>query len=182
MTNNNIIQSNFPGLFKRKRLVSRHEIRGVLNRNDRGKTDKDSNKKTNNKLKKRPPPKIRLLLKRILTRTNLSKKGINTPSILCPLCALDEESVDHLFHSCSPLLQTILEHGKSIKWRKFLETAVGGLVWFIWKARNNVIFKGLRFSSSMVKDEFQATLFSWMKYKATCKFLSWQIWCTSPKS
>ncbi|KAJ9536338.1 hypothetical protein OSB04_un000489 [Centaurea solstitialis] len=103
--------------------------------------------------------------------------------ILLLLCALDEESVDHLFHSCSAvkdlwrwffnwcmidvgqqaslnqLLQAILERGKSIKWRKFLETAVGGLI---------LSFNG--------EDEFQATLFSCMKYRANCKFLLWQMW------
>ncbi|KAJ9547496.1 hypothetical protein OSB04_020039 [Centaurea solstitialis] len=43
----------------------------------------------------------RLLLNRIPTRTNLSKRGVNTPSLLCPLCNLEEETVDHLFCSCS---------------------------------------------------------------------------------
>ncbi|KAJ9557765.1 hypothetical protein OSB04_012379, partial [Centaurea solstitialis] len=141
------------------------------------------------------PPRVncfvwRLLLNRIPTRTNLSKRGINTPSISCPLCNLEEESVDHLFCTCSmvknlwrwffnwclidigqpdslnQMLFKVLEFGKSIKWRNFLETTVGGLVWFIWKARNNAVFKGVRFSASMVKDDFQATLFSWMKFRA----------------
>ncbi|KAJ9560014.1 hypothetical protein OSB04_005174 [Centaurea solstitialis] len=94
----------------------------------------------------------RLLLNRIPTRTNLSKRGVNTPSLLCPLCNLEEETVDHLFCSCSAakdlwkwmcdwcmikveqpaslnqMLLKVLEFGKSIKWRKFLETAVGGLI------------------------------------------------------
>ncbi|KAJ9555174.1 hypothetical protein OSB04_009788 [Centaurea solstitialis] len=155
------------------------------------------------------PPRVncfiwRLLSNRIPTRVNLNKRGINTSSTFCPLCESEEETVEHLFHSCSAVkdlwrwffdwclinvgqqasfnqfLFKILECGKSLKSRKFLEAAVGGLVWFIWKARNNLIFKGVKFSASMVKDEFQATLFSWMKYRANCKFLLWSLWCSCP--
>ncbi|KAJ9538611.1 hypothetical protein OSB04_031344 [Centaurea solstitialis] len=68
--------------------------------------------------------------------------------------------------SLNQMLLKVLEFGKSIKWRKFLETAVGGLVWFIWKVRNNAIFKGACFCASVVKDEFFANLFSWMKFRA----------------
>ena len=75
-------------------------------------------------------------------------KGINTPSIKCPLCELEDESVEHLFFSCptikdlwnwffdwckvnvgqqdslNQLLFKILDDVKSSKRRKCLEAAM----------------------------------------------------------
>ncbi|GJY07049.1 RNA-directed DNA polymerase, eukaryota [Tanacetum coccineum] len=40
-------------------------------------------------------------LNRIPTRLNLQNKGIICPSVLCPLCDLEAENIQHLFYQCS---------------------------------------------------------------------------------
>ncbi|GJR74301.1 putative RNA-directed DNA polymerase [Tanacetum coccineum] len=42
----------------------------------------------------------RLTLDRLLTRLNLSLRGLEIPSILCPMCYNGVESVDHVFFGC----------------------------------------------------------------------------------
>ncbi|GJT54343.1 RNA-directed DNA polymerase, eukaryota [Tanacetum coccineum] len=39
--------------------------------------------------------------KELLTRLNLSLRGIDIPSIICPNCGLAGESCSHLFYSCN---------------------------------------------------------------------------------
>nr|GEW84827.1 RNA-directed DNA polymerase, eukaryota [Tanacetum cinerariifolium] len=52
------------------------------------------------------PRKVNILVWRVLrdrtpTRWNLSRKGIEVPSLLCPLCNISPETSAHLFWSCS---------------------------------------------------------------------------------
>ncbi|GJV95288.1 RNA-directed DNA polymerase, eukaryota [Tanacetum coccineum] len=42
----------------------------------------------------------RLALDRLLTRLNLSLRGLDIPSIMCPMCNNKVESVDHVFFGC----------------------------------------------------------------------------------
>ncbi|XP_076924840.1 uncharacterized protein LOC143587430 [Bidens hawaiensis] len=42
----------------------------------------------------------RLLLDRLSTRINLSRKGFDIPSILCPICLNSVEVLDHIFGGC----------------------------------------------------------------------------------
>ena len=126
------------------------------------------------------------------------------PSILCPLCNRQQENEDHLFYSCTVVnevwvwllrwcninfdqqpsidqfLFTLMDIGKSKKQRKFLEAVVGCSLWFIWKARNNLVFNGKPFSTAIVTEEIQSSLFTWLKYRARCKSLFWSMWCGSP--
>lgn len=46
----------------------------------------------------------RLRLHNIPTRDRLSSRGITVDSILCPVCSITIESIEHLLSSCSELL------------------------------------------------------------------------------
>ncbi|KAJ9553756.1 hypothetical protein OSB04_017801 [Centaurea solstitialis] len=155
------------------------------------------------------PPRVncfiwRLFLNRIPTRSNLSSRGVTLSSTTCPLCHGEEEKEDHLFYACpmvkivwnwflewvgitegvhttlDQLIHNILEAANSKKRKRFLEAAVGSLLWFVWKARNNVVFNGRQFSTHMIANEIQATLFTWVKYGSKCIPLGWSLWCCNP--
>ena len=132
----------------------------------------------------------RLLLNRLPNRTKLRLRGINIPSDICPLCEANAEVADHLFLSCPKvqdiwnwsfrwcglnlverlsfdhLMFTVTDQGNSEKSKKFFEAALGGVMWFIWKARNDVVFNGKRYSATMVMDEVQTSLFTWIRYRS----------------
>jgi len=147
----------------------------------------------------------RLFLRRIPTRANLRRRSVQIPSDLCPLCESEVETENHLFYSCakikdiwswvvnwcninnSPhsslnqLLFNFLNCANSKKKQKLLEALTGSVVWFIWKARNDVVFNSKRFSSSEVIVESQATLFTWINFRSKCN-LDWSKWCCNPLS
>ena len=43
----------------------------------------------------------RLSLNKLTTRMNLDARGIDVPSVLCPICGEYSETANHLFFSCS---------------------------------------------------------------------------------
>ncbi|KAJ9547963.1 hypothetical protein OSB04_020506 [Centaurea solstitialis] len=93
---------------------------------------------------------------------------ISLSSDVCPLCSVEEDTVEHLFHSCTVvsevwkwffkwcklsmeqhtsldhLISSLINHDTSDKGKKFMETTVGCVPWFVWKARNNVVFNNTR--------------------------------------
>ncbi|CAH1437983.1 unnamed protein product [Lactuca virosa] len=42
----------------------------------------------------------KLVLNRFPTRFTLSKRGLDIPSLCCPICNIEVESVNHLFFPC----------------------------------------------------------------------------------
>ncbi|KAJ9564338.1 hypothetical protein OSB04_000304 [Centaurea solstitialis] len=61
-------------------------------------------------------------------------------------------SLEHLLFAVSDL-------GTDKNRKMFLEAAVGGVLWHIWKAQNNTVFNSKLFTAPMVMDEVQASLF-----------------------
>ena len=47
----------------------------------------------------------RLALDRLPTRLNLERRGIYIPSVTCPVCDSDVESIEHLFLACETAFQ-----------------------------------------------------------------------------
>ena len=76
-----------------------------------------------------------------------------------------------LHYSLDQLLDNLFECGRTKKKRKLLEAAAGCLLWCVRKARNNVVFNGQSFSVQLVGAEVQATLFTWVKFRANCNVL-----------
>eukprot|EP00253_Pinus_taeda_P018879 PITA_18879 len=115
-------------------------------------------------------PKIRtflwlLMRNKNLTWDNLCKKGFEGPSI-CPMCFVEEESLNHLFNTCEWACQLwrwmegILSssdrnrdsiHNIVLDWKKnfssiqrvnrIWKSVPGFLLWSIWKERNRRIFQ-----------------------------------------
>ncbi|KAJ9540240.1 hypothetical protein OSB04_026746 [Centaurea solstitialis] len=56
------------------------------------------------------------------------------------------------------LMFNVLDKGNSTKEKMLLEAVVGSVLWFIWKARNNLVFNNKRFSTAIIKDSLQQCL------------------------
>lgn len=135
---------------------------------------------------------------------NLSKRGVRISSRLCPLCRDGEEDVIHLFFTCpfsvdlwnricfwlkflprSPsgvedLLMLIKGSAVNRKFTKLRCAIVYSTLWFIWKYRNNTVFKSSLPGSGKAADDIQCQAFSWCKNRAKFSSLNWHDWCNSP--
>ncbi|GJW63130.1 RNA-directed DNA polymerase, eukaryota, reverse transcriptase zinc-binding domain protein [Tanacetum coccineum] len=111
------------------------------------------------------------------TRWNISRRGIDIPSILCPLCETGVESSKHLFFNCS-VVRAIFRRvciwwdvsymeldsfDEWISWitnlrlpskhKRLLEGVCYGLWWFIWAFRNKKIFGVVPSSKANIFDD-----------------------------
>ncbi|GKC75504.1 RNA-directed DNA polymerase, eukaryota [Tanacetum coccineum] len=139
------------------------------------------------------------------TRFNLSLRGLDIPSILCPVCHLAGESSSHLFFSCNvarQLLQKIarwweldvldlFSYDDWISWFSSLRLAKGiksvleGVFyvtwWAIWKYRNQVLFGSSQSRLDLILDEIVLMSYTWCSSRCKCSF-DWSIWLKCPSS
>nr|GEW06749.1 RNA-directed DNA polymerase, eukaryota [Tanacetum cinerariifolium] len=72
----------------------------------------------------------RLALNKLLTRLNMPSRGLEIPSIVCSVCNVRAETVDHLFFSCS-VASSIM--AKVLGWWGFLESGISSYhSWVSW--------------------------------------------------
>ncbi|XP_024989227.1 uncharacterized protein LOC112523779 [Cynara cardunculus var. scolymus] len=145
----------------------------------------------------------RLFLRRIPTRQNLGSRGIQLQTDSCPLCGREVETEEHLFYVCEKskeiwrwverwcdinsgnhssldqIVVNLIECAKSKKQRKMIEALIGSILWFTWKARNDVMFNNKRFSWEAVMVDSQAMLFTWIKCRSKCN-IDWSRWGCNP--
>ncbi|GJW14260.1 reverse transcriptase domain-containing protein [Tanacetum coccineum] len=88
----------------------------------------------------------RIMNKRVPTRVNLDKRGIDRDFVRCPLCDEDIETEDHLFASYDA---AILADRVLIlpKLKKAFDVAVNVTLWHLWKFRINIKAKSKGFNS-----------------------------------
>ena len=94
------------------------------------------------------------------------------------LCNLNVGQQD----SVKILILNSVDQGKSTNQKKFLEAALGSILWLMWKARNDVLFNNKIFRAQSVMNDLQASLFNWISYRSKCTSLSWEIWCCNQLS
>ncbi|GJX89986.1 RNA-directed DNA polymerase, eukaryota [Tanacetum coccineum] len=155
------------------------------------------------------PRKINILVWRALrdrtpTRWNLSRKGIEVPSLLCPLCNISPETSAHLFWSCSMVTSiwrlvfkwidltfpdannlndifnwlddTRLNPASKI----ILHSIFGVVVWKLWQFRNNKIFGDKKMLQRNLLDQIMDVSFLWYSSRnRNCK-VSWTNWIQNP--
>ncbi|KAG9446327.1 hypothetical protein H6P81_012455 [Aristolochia fimbriata] len=115
------------------------------------------------------PPKAQFLLwvalhKKMLTRENLSRRGMTLQTTLCPVCGLTTETVDHItlhcsnswniwmaltemfgFHFCAPhslhdfIIQWRAMYSGTKRWM-MAEATTTIVAWCIWEERNKRVF------------------------------------------
>ncbi|GKE26097.1 RNA-directed DNA polymerase, eukaryota, reverse transcriptase zinc-binding domain protein [Tanacetum coccineum] len=128
------------------------------------------------------------------TRFNLSKRGLDINSILCPICENHAESSSHLFFACSmarDIFRNIASwwdvkspHVSSFEewemWTSSLtlfsrrKQILEGIIyigwWSIWNFRNQVVFGSTIPSKASLFDDIVARSFQWCKHRGKFKF------------
>ncbi|GKB50799.1 RNA-directed DNA polymerase, eukaryota [Tanacetum coccineum] len=145
------------------------------------------------------PRKINILAWKIRfdflpTRLNLSRRGVEIQSIICPTCNKEVESTSHVFFSCS-LVRDIyrkiaawweLSHSDfqkfddwfdwllaarvSSKQRSMLEGIFYIAWWLIWNYRNKYLFDSKTPSKEIIFDVLVSKSFDWCKYRSKASF------------
>ncbi|GJY13410.1 RNA-directed DNA polymerase, eukaryota [Tanacetum coccineum] len=145
----------------------------------------------------------KICLDRLPTRLNLSSRGLEIPSILCPLCNDVVESSSHLFFSCSLARQVLrlicrwweLEVpslNSYIDWLNWLSnTRLSKLMkeilegtcyvswWIIWRHRNQCLFGSHQPRRDLIFDDIIQMSFLWISCRCKSK-LVWDTWIQNP--
>ncbi|GJR33625.1 RNA-directed DNA polymerase, eukaryota, reverse transcriptase zinc-binding domain protein [Tanacetum coccineum] len=147
----------------------------------------------------------RVSLDKLPTRLNLSLRGLDIPSIICPLCSIAVESTSHLLFSCQLARQLMIKvvhwweleyqdfHSyedwllwfKNLRVSKRLKDVFEGVCyiswWVIWKFRNQVLF-GINFPRlDLLFDDIVRLSFHWCSSRCSSNF-DWNTWMKTPSS
>ncbi|GJZ99875.1 RNA-directed DNA polymerase, eukaryota [Tanacetum coccineum] len=154
------------------------------------------------------PIKINILAWKVFldilpTRFNFSLRGLDIPSILCPICHLAGESSSHLFFSCNVARQLFQKIARwweldlvdlfsyddwilwfsSLRLAKGIKSVLEGVFyvawWALWKFRNEVIFGSAKPRLELIFDEVVLKSFSWVSTRCNGSF-DWSIWLKCP--
>ncbi|GJS76753.1 RNA-directed DNA polymerase, eukaryota [Tanacetum coccineum] len=145
-------------------------------------------------------------LDKLPTRLNLSLRGIEIPSITCPICSCAGKSCSHLFFSCSmarnithqnwldggSLSARILFHTDDwLEWfhtlrllkgfNDILEGVFYVMWWVIWKYRNQTLFGSSQPRMNTLFDEIVLLSFTWCSNRCKNNF-DWISWMKCPRS
>ncbi|KAL4575854.1 hypothetical protein LXL04_011941 [Taraxacum kok-saghyz] len=101
-----------------------------------------------------------------ISRKALRDRGIVIPSVECPLCAIEVETMEHLFFNCPVAIDVwalvvrwlsvqpvnVRDIGDLFDWldstnlnakkRKVTEAVVATTLWMLWRYRNDVVYEG----------------------------------------
>nr|GEV20284.1 RNA-directed DNA polymerase, eukaryota [Tanacetum cinerariifolium] len=145
----------------------------------------------------------RLHLDRIPTRINLDRRGVQVPSILCPVCNVAREDTSHLFFSCVVATDiarlicrwwnlTGIHVGSYSDWLAWFNTIrlgskIKGIMegvfyvtwWSLWNFRNQLLFANQKPRKDVLFDEVVTRSFSWSLARSKNMF-SWDSWLQHP--
>nr|GEY49630.1 RNA-directed DNA polymerase, eukaryota [Tanacetum cinerariifolium] len=123
------------------------------------------------------------------TRLNISRRGIDIESVLCPMCGKAVESTSHIFFTCEmskeilrkisrwwdidymevssykEWLDWILNMRLSVKSKQLLEGVCYVLWWYVWSFRNKCIFGSQFPSKAVIFDDVVSSSFYWCCYR-----------------
>ncbi|XP_071728076.1 uncharacterized protein [Rutidosis leptorrhynchoides] len=143
--------------------------------------------------------------KRLHVRVKLDKRGIDLHIVRCPLCDDGLETVEHALIFCKHAIEvwdrifklwnmgsfnnfTINEllmknnHSSSM-------SSLGNSIWlaikwigayFIWKNRNNKVFRDKNWNPPVTFNEIQTISFDWISNRARGRKVDWQSWISNP--
>ena len=132
----------------------------------------------------------RLFLDKLPHRFNLSARGIDIGSIMCPICNGHVESNSHIFFSCTaasniwrlirgwcdlkfPLFNSCVDWdnwftswnaSKDKRDREYVIFA--STCWILWRYRNNVVFNSQFMRICDMFDSIHLFAFSWLKFRS----------------
>ncbi|GKB28399.1 RNA-directed DNA polymerase, eukaryota [Tanacetum coccineum] len=147
----------------------------------------------------------KVCLDRLPTRLNLSLRGIDIPSISCPICSSAGESCAHLLFSCSmakalyskvarwcemeiPVFDSYkywLNWFISLRFSKAFKDMLEGIFfvmwWEIWKFRNQILFGTFQPRMACIFDDIVCVSFLWVSNRCKNK-IDWISWLKCPSS
>lgn len=134
----------------------------------------------------------------------LAMRGLNIPSLLCPLCSVECESTDHALLRCmgaekvwrivakwcgvqglflweildldSPEVAALAPRSARAVW----EAILVALAWYIWHARNKKVKEGKTWCLLQVISDIQILSFLWISSRRGKQQLSWDNWLLNP--
>ncbi|KAJ9555157.1 hypothetical protein OSB04_009771 [Centaurea solstitialis] len=147
----------------------------------------------------------RTLSNRLPTRDNLQKRGVEIPSMDCPICHTEPECLNHLMLSCSTA-KTISAHlanwvnwwprnalvvddfwegirdaGKQVSHEDICKVIGVAFLNTIWNMRNSKVFNGVISKDLEIVRCIQSVAFNWVRCRSKRgKSLSWEIWLCNP--
>ncbi|GJT92645.1 F-box domain containing protein [Tanacetum coccineum] len=137
------------------------------------------------------------------TRLNISKRGMDIESILCPICDKEVESTRHIFFTChmareifrkilrwwdinvtevssyEEWLDWLLNIRLHSKHKNLLEGVCYVMWWYIWNFRNKFIFGSVRPLKEIIFDEVVARSYLWCTNRCSSSF-NWVDWLKNP--
>ncbi|XP_071713559.1 uncharacterized protein [Rutidosis leptorrhynchoides] len=114
---------------------------------------------------------------------------IELHSVRCPVCDGDVESVrvakwwNVCNFSISNLAEFLKEAGPastSTLGKKIFQAMIWSCTYLIWKNRNNMVFQGKSWSTSVALNEIQTKSFDWIAPRFKEKKLDWLSWISNP--
>ncbi|XP_071705575.1 uncharacterized protein [Rutidosis leptorrhynchoides] len=144
--------------------------------------------------------------KRLPVLSELDKRGIDLPSVLCPICEGDIESVEHSLFSClvacdiwnkvlnwwglsgSPLssLADAFSASPSIQLSssgaKIWQAVAWSCGYLIWKNRNEKIFNNKCWNPPVALSEIQVKSYEWIAKRCKTNIIDWHNWLHNPIS
>ncbi|PWA84228.1 reverse transcriptase zinc-binding domain-containing protein [Artemisia annua] len=146
----------------------------------------------------------RARLDKLPTRYNLSRKGIEIASIMCPVCGVSMESLSHVLFTCTLAKEvwtrvynwcqvTVKDMNDFSEWldwcdenanvrnRKVKLEVIGvSTCWFLWRYRNSVIFDSGKIRKRDLVDNIILYSFNWLKSRNPKSCISWVEWLQNP--
>ncbi|GJY10404.1 RNA-directed DNA polymerase, eukaryota [Tanacetum coccineum] len=137
------------------------------------------------------------------TRFNISRRGMDIDSIVCPICNAGVESTNHIFFQCVVVRQIMRKISSwwnidysdvnsyeewqvwlvsiriQSKLKGVLEGVYYGLWWYMWNFRNKLLFDKKIPEKALIFDNLVFSSFYWCKFRCKASF-KWDDWLKNP--
>ncbi|GJT49706.1 RNA-directed DNA polymerase, eukaryota, reverse transcriptase zinc-binding domain protein [Tanacetum coccineum] len=128
------------------------------------------------------------------TRFNISRRGMDIDSIVCPICNAGVESTNHIFFQCVVVRQIMRKISSwwnidysdvnsyeewqvwlvsiriQSKLKGVLEGVYYGLWWYMWNFRNKLLFDKKIPEKTLIFDNLVSSSFYWCKFRCKASF------------
>ncbi|XP_021986536.1 uncharacterized protein LOC110882973 [Helianthus annuus] len=153
-----------------------------------------------------PPPKVnyllwRALIGKIASRVGLVRRGIPLLDCSCPRCGMNAEDPDYIFFNCiwsrsvwwnmliwmrinfpveisniKDLFGFIQNRPGSSKWKRVVYTVALATVWWIWKARNEMVFERRFIPVGIIVEQVKEDAYLWISNRSKLIQASRENW------
>ena len=137
------------------------------------------------------------------TRFNISRRGMDIDSMVCPICNTGVETTNHIFFQCVVVRQIMRKISSwwnidysdvnfyeewrvwlvsiriQSKLKGILEGVYFGLWWYMWNFRNKILFDTKSPEKAVIFDNLVSSSFYWCKFRSKASF-KWDEWLENP--